>query len=438
MIIETRLRMTSKQYCALLAILSKNPTVYGFCGLGFHEADDTYRYSFTVYGNFTTEADTEPEYKKLIPLKVTMDDDEYTTGEKRPCHPLDRDNKLKLSAHVSGLDRSIHAKLIHSENTFSIDKVSIVGSDILFWDYNKSATFDRSIGQSTLQAFGELTISILSKLCIGIVGISGTGSIVTELLYRLGAEGLVLVDNDIVEYKNLNRIINSNIEHARSKSKKVDVQKEAIDRSGLNVSAEPIGTDLMNPNTIRRLSQCDVIFGCMDSVDGRHILNKLCTYYCIPYFDLGVGLDADGKGGIRQIAVAVHYLIPGMSSLKSRGVYTEEQLCSATMKRDNPDQYRTQLKEKYIKGVDEERPAVISVNTLIASFAVNDLLARLHPFRDDSNEDIEAITFCLSQMRFAGLNDKFPIDENLSKYAGIGDQSPLLGVTGLSKVEKDD
>lgn len=95
------------------------------------------------------------------------------------------------------------------------------------------------------------------------------------------------------------------------------------------------------------------------------------------------------------------------------------------------------LKEKYIKGVDEERPAVISVNTLIASFAVNDFLARLHPFRDDSNEDIDAIIFSLSQMRFAGLNDKFPIDENLSKYTGVGDCSPLIGVTGLSEVKSD-
>jgi hypothetical protein len=437
MTIETRLRMTGGQYSVMLDILKENPAAYGYCGFGFHETDDAYRYSFSVYGDFSAKANNDPKYKKLISIKVTVGDGAKDTDDKqKPCYPLDRTDIQELSVSVSSSDHSIFARLTNSKGSFNIDKVSVAGSDIFFWDHDKSACFDRNIGQSALQAFGELTISILSKLCIGIVGVSGTGSIVTELLYRLGSGSIVLVDNDITEERNLNRIINSHVGHAGSQTLKVEVQKEAIDRSGLNVSAEPIGTDLMVPETIRRLSQCDVIFGCMDSVDGRHVLNKLCTYYCIPYFDLGVGLDADGRGGIRQIAGAVHYLIPGTSSLKTRGVYTDEDLYSAIMKRDDPEQYRSQLKEKYIKGVDEERPAVISVNTLIASLAVNDFLARLHPYRDDPNEDIEAIVFSLSQMRFAGLNDKYTKDEYLSRYAGIGDSSPLLGMTGLSEVKE--
>jgi len=58
---------------------------------------------------------------------------------------------------------------------------------------------------------------------------------------------------------------------------------------------------LMNTEVLRALSTCDVLFGCMDSVDGRHVLNKLASAYVIPLIDLGVTLDADGAGGIDSI-----------------------------------------------------------------------------------------------------------------------------------------
>ena len=50
-------------------------------------------------------------------------------------------------------------------------------------------------------------------------------------------------------------------------------------------------------NTVRAVAGCDVVFGCMDSIDGRHLLNKLATFYVIPYFDPSVKLEADGTGG---------------------------------------------------------------------------------------------------------------------------------------------
>lgn len=42
-----------------------------------------------------------------------------------------------------------------------------------------------------------------------VVGVSGTGSLVTELLARKGIGHLILIDFDTIERKNLNRIVNS-------------------------------------------------------------------------------------------------------------------------------------------------------------------------------------------------------------------------------------
>ena len=81
-------------------------------------------------------------------------------------------------------------------------------------------------------------------------------------------------------------------------------------------------------------------------------------------------LDADGHGGISHICGTVHYLKPGGSSLVSRGAITMTAVESEGLKRTNPESYESQLRSKYIMGVQEERPAVMSVNMHYASLAV--------------------------------------------------------------------
>ena len=86
-----------------------------------------------------------------------------------------------------------------------------------------------------------------------------------------------------------------------------------------------------------------------------------------------------------QVCGTVHYLQPGGSSLLSRGVFSLEDVRAEGLKRADPEAYREQLRSKYIVGVQEDRPAVISVNMQIASMAVNEMLARIHPFRHEPN-----------------------------------------------------
>lgn len=52
----------------------------------------------------------------------------------------------------------------------------------------------------------------------------------------------------------------------------------------------------MSPEAVHEVACCDVIFGCTDGAEARHLLNHIATFYSIPYFDVGVRLDADGQG----------------------------------------------------------------------------------------------------------------------------------------------
>lgn len=461
-----KLRITGRQYAALFKHLypgdGKEAISLALCGVGKLQDNASINYVVAVnelypipYDQYKErEADRvtwsseivadilmKAEKKGLVVLKIhshpsglsnfsSIDDQADINLFPRIAEWLDTDFP-GISA-VMLPDGKIFARAFNAigEST-PIDSVLIAGPDIKFWKHSSpnSDSFQDDFRTRTAQAFGKGTTQLLSQLSIGVVGISGTGSPVVEQLFRLGVGKLVLVDDDIVKELNIGRIINSTLQHAQDKRKKVDVISEAIKETGLPTSVEGCPTSLMNSGTLRKLAQCDILFGCMDSIEGRDLLNKLSAFYSIPYFDIGVQLNADGHGGINQICGTIHYLQPEGPSLISRGVYNPQNLYEEVMKRTNPDQYQQLEDEGYIKGINEDRPAVISVNTLMASFAVNDLLSRLHDIRLDSNEDIDCIRISLTNCSVSHekvSDEKHPL---LLKYLGRGDMDPILDST---------
>ncbi len=345
-----------------------------------------------------------------------------------------------VSEHISAfmlLDGEIKARIFDSEGkTTSVDLVSVAGDDLHFYRQEESVTnLVPEFALRHAQAFGSGTFQKLRQLSFAVIGTSGTGSIVVEQLARLGVGRLILVDDDIIEVKNLNRIPNATMEDARQKRPKVEVLARAVRQMELGTEVVPLARNLFDPQVVRIISEADVIFGCMDTIDGRHLLNRLATFYLQPYFDVGVRLSADGKGGVDQICGTVHYLQPDRSSLLSRSVYTPEQLRAVALKRTSSELYESLRKEKYISGVEEDRPAVISVNMQLAAMAVNELLARLHNFRDDGNSGfaINGISLTQAELYLDAESEPCPA---LSKHAGRGDTLPLLESPQLSEISQ--
>jgi hypothetical protein len=310
-----------------------------------------------------------------------------------------------------------------------LTSVMAVGDDILFWTERRLPPSSYALRHA--QAFGSGTTELLRTLSVAVIGCSGTGSVVVEQLARLGVGRLVLIDPDIVEEKNLNRILNSGKEDVYLGRPKVHVLASAIARMGLGQEVIPLQNNLLTPDIVKAVAECDVVFGCMDGVEGRHVLNRLASFYSMPYFDVGVRLDADGVGGIDRIAGAVHYLQPGRSSLLSREVYNMARVDAEGMRRTNPEMYRRLVREGYLRGVDEDRPAVISVNTFFSALAVNEFLARLHPYRNHPNGTYAYVGGNLSEMQFYTEEESEPCAA-LKKHVGKGDVTPLLDRVFLS------
>jgi hypothetical protein len=306
-----------------------------------------------------------------------------------------------------------------------LDRVAVVGDDIRFFDHDLQEVEVPVDQVRTAQAFGHGTVSLLQRLTVGVAGNSGTGSWVIEQLGRLGVGRLVLVDPDRVEHKNLNRIVETCVRDAENKRLKVDVFADCVPRFGTACTVEACAGSVLEKEIANRLAECDVIFGCVDSLEGRDILNRIATFYTIPFFDIGVLLQADGLGGVETVCGSVHYLLPGGSSLLSRGVYTGEALVAESTKRTDPALYEERLKEGYLRGVRENSPAVISINGFIASAGVNEFLARIHQFRLESNSDQRWQQFDLVNCCWVHPTEGQPCPL-LAKHAGRGDIVPFL------------
>ncbi len=311
--------------------------------------------------------------------------------------------------------------------------VSVVDDDLDLW-FAAAAAEVPEFARRHAQVFGSGTVDMLRRMRIAVVGCSGTGTPLIEQLVRLGVGKLLLIDPDRAEWRNLNRMYMTKAADANLGRFKVDVLAEAIGHIGLATEVMPIAKDLATPEVIRAVAECDLVFGCMDSVAGRDILNRLATFYTLPYIDLGVQLTALPAGGVDQITGAVHYLQPGKSSLKSRRVYDSEDVRAELMKRDDPVEYEKQLLHKYIRGVQENRPAVISVNTMVASIAVNEMLARIHRYRYGENDEYAVLRYAVHEPQvFRDAEGNLKVCPVLSKEVGRGDVTPLLDRPELSE-----
>jgi molybdopterin/thiamine biosynthesis adenylyltransferase len=227
-------------------------------------------------------------------------------------------------------------------------------------DSLNEAVLDRQI-----RAFGTAGQAMLRKLCVGIVGLGGLGSIVAEQLAHLGVGSFFLLDPETLESSNLNRVVGAT--DADVGRGKAEVCAENIRRIHRDASVQHVIGSALREADARQLVDCDLVVGCTDSHGSRAVLNQLAYQYYVPTFDLGVRIDAD-KGRITRVSGRVQMLAPRLGCLVCQGLLDPEEV-----RRDllSPTE---RARDPYIVGANEPQPSVIALNGVIASLGVTMLL----------------------------------------------------------------
>lgn len=341
------------------------------------------------------------------------------------------DNDLPHLSIIMYPNCTFKGRVINPDLTFKdVNSINVIGENITKYNYLTDLGSSYFLYDSTMdrnkQAFGDKTIETLKHLKIGVVGCSGTGSPTIEQLVRLGVGELVLIDPDKAELVNMNRIVGLTKSDVDNSSLKVNSIKNHIEKIGLNTKVTVYPNLIQeSQECINELGSCDVIFGCVDSAEGRHYLNLICHYYLVPLIDIGVKLSADGKGGIDSINGNIHYVFPGSVSLLERKVYTSRQLEEEEIKRNSPEEYENRL--NYFDNIEVPSPAVISINMLHSSFAVCEMLSRIHQFRYSDNNKYASTHINLTDWDISTSDSYLSESRLFSKSTlGIGNKQPNI------------
>lgn len=151
-------------------------------------------------------------------------------------------------------------------------------------------TSARERNERTVRALGTDSQRRLQDATIGIVGVGGLGSIVSEQLARLGVEEIVLVDPDIVEESNLARL--SGVYEHHVGASKVAAIREHLWKVGTEDLTIEIVKNRVEDQT-DPLGDCDAIVGCVDEVTARSFCNEYAVKQLTYYIDAGVRIDSD-------------------------------------------------------------------------------------------------------------------------------------------------
>jgi len=216
--------------------------------------------------------------------------------------------------------------------------------------------FDRNV--RALGAQGQL---LLRSLHVAVVGVGGTGSFVVEELARLGIGRLTLIDDEVVEMTNLNRLVGAGTDDVGRA--KVQVLGDIARRARYDIELELVQESILDEATGRRLLDCDAVFCCTDSHGSRAVINQVAYQYLLPTFDVGVRIDAE-DGRVSGATSRVQMIGPGLPCLACYPLLSPEAVRRDLMS----DGARQQ--DPYIVGFNEPQPAVISINGSASSSAV--------------------------------------------------------------------
>jgi hypothetical protein len=277
------------------------------------------------------------------------------------------------------------------EGVFALEQMEVVGGNRrrLFPSRPKAALnsgLEQYHRQSLL--FGDAGQRQLQKAKIGIIGLGGAGSLLSEWLAHLGIGQIVGIDFDKVEPTNRPRLVGTTAWDAqewlwrcrarwlqrlgrRLASHKVSVAKRVARRANSNCRYTAIVGDVTNQHVAERLKDVDYLFLCADSAQSRLVFNALVHQYLIPGVQVGSKVPVVPEtGAVGEVFSVSRPVLPfsGGGCLLCNG------LISASSLQDEAVSPAERQRQRYVADDAIKAPSVITLNALACAQAANDFL----------------------------------------------------------------
>jgi len=278
---------------------------------------------------------------------------------------------------------------------------------------------------------GNGALARLAGMTVGVVGASGTGSLMVEFLVRAGCGRIVLIDSDLVKDVNLNRILHASVWDAETRQPKVEVLRREVTWKGLRCEVRSIKGSILDERVLAELKTCQLVIGCVDRALPREVLCKLSQQYLLPYLDLGTEIGGTEESGIASVDSRVSYVTPDRPCLFCMGVVDSRQLSFESLSRE---ERKRRLALGYSDDLVMTQPAVMDLNARASSMAMMWARHLLQPFMASLplavyENLITLTTRSISSPRAATQNCSICA---ANRYRGLGDMGPRLGYDELT------
>jgi adenylyltransferase/sulfurtransferase len=157
----------------------------------------------------------------------------------------------------------------------------------------KRVTFDEFYSrQLILKELGRKGQKKLAGSKVAVVGLGGLGTVSSLYLALAGVGHLRLIDQDIVELRNLHRQILYTPEDLDYP--KVEVAAKRLGKQNPLVKIEPIPENLNSNNAEKLLSGVDCVVDGLDNMRTRYLVNRACAKLKVPYvFGAAIGIEGN-------------------------------------------------------------------------------------------------------------------------------------------------
>lgn len=214
--------------------------------------------------------------------------------------------------------------------------------------------------------------TIMHDQVISIVGVGGLGSIVAEHLIHMGFHEINLIDPDVLEMSNLNRVVGAYYKDAQQKLPKVDVVKRHLTNINPNATVTAYKSDVHDKEIERVLALSDWMIVATDNHSSRLKAQELSVKYFVPLLSLGVNITVkenkieDMSGEVITARVGDYLCLHCLHRINPIKVASER----------HPDQTIREalVKRGYVTGQDIKEPAVKTLNACLATMAVEVLV----------------------------------------------------------------
>lgn len=245
--------------------------------------------------------------------------------------------------------------------------------------------------------FGDRGQRLLAVSKVGVIGAGGVGSLVIQMLARLGVGHLVVADPERINITNLPRIVGAKRNDARVwlttqdrpewlrhvgqrlSSSKVRIARRVSRCANSTVKFEALTGDFVDSHVASAFCDCDFLFLAADSMQARLVFNAVVHQYLIPGVQMGSKIPVNSANGqVGDVFAACRPVFPDHGCLWCNGVISAARLQSEAASGQERKAWA------YVDEPEIAAPSVITLNAISAAEAVNDFLFWLVGLRGET------------------------------------------------------